>query len=289
MLVSNVTSGASDREVVDEVRAIMTSLGEVDSVAPESLDEFDGMVRNAAEGADLVVVAGGDGTTNCAINALHDRLDDLSFAIVPMGTGNDLARTIGLPLDPVEAAKFLVDGGEAEIDVGRATGPGIDRLFLNACMGGFPVEVDRAVGEDDKRRLGPVAFWVGGAKAALDLPRFEVEINGKAVPRCVAVGVGNGRTAGGGISVFPKADARDGRLECRALSVEGIVDGLRTVAKVRSGRIDQLPQTESLSGNRIEITSRPELEFNVDGDLVGLRTPARFSIEGRIRLRVTNP
>ena len=286
LIISNASSGGSADEVVNEVRHKFEELGETTHLQPPSLESFDEDVQRSARDKDLVVVAGGDGTLNCTLNALGDRLDEVALAVVPLGTGNDMARTLDLPGDPLEAAEAIVDGVERSVDYCRARGGGTERLFLNACMGGFPVEVNESIDENTKRRLGPYAFWIGGVKAVARLPRFRVEIDGESLEDVVAVGVGNGKTAGGGIPVFPEAVPDDRVVECCAMQVEGLLDGLRLAGGVRSGAHASLDNVWGRKADRFEVKSDPELEFNVDGDLMGLTTPATFEVAGRVRLRV---
>lgn len=287
LLVSNAQSGGSDAETVASIVTTLGEIGEVEQISPDSLDSFYDDVRGAGRRCDLIVVAGGDGTFNCTVNALKDDLDGRSFGLVPMGTGNDLARTLDLPQDPADAARGLVDARERELDVSRASGPGVDRLFVNACMGGFPVDVNEAIEEGDmKRRLGPFAFWVGGAKALTDMTRFTAKVNGLAVENCVAVGVGNGRTCGGGIEVWPQADPADGQLDACALPVGGAADAVKLAAKVRDGKHLDLVGVTTTRGSRIEIGASEDIEFNVDGELVGLKAPAVFEVIGSLTMRV---
>ncbi len=287
LLVSNAQSGGSDEETVASIAMTLGEIGEVEQISPDSLDSFYDDVRDAGRRCDLIVVAGGDGTFNCTVNALKDDLDGRSFGLVPMGTGNDLARTLDLPQDPADAARGLVDARERELDVSRASGPSVDRLFVNACMGGFPVDVNEAIEEGDmKRRLGPLAFWVGGAKALTDMTRFTAKVNGLAVENCVAVGVGNGRTCGGGIEVWPQADPADGQLDACALPVGGAADAVKLAAKVRDGKHLDLEGVTTTRRSRIEIGASEDIEFNVDGELVGLKAPAVFEVIGSLTMRV---
>lgn len=244
----------------------------------------EGDLVDAARDADVVVVAGGDGSLNHAVNDLAERLDELVFGLVPTGTGNDFARTAGIPDDPAEAVRAVTAGTERTFDVCRASGGGVTRLFVNACMGGFPVQVNEAIDASTKDRLGPLAFWVGGAKAATDLRKSTVTIDGIELPDCVAAGVGNGRTCGGGIPVWPGADPSDGQLDACGLAVSSAAAAVRLLVKVRSGEHEALDEVRTSRGSRIELDADPPIELNVDGELVGLTTPATFEVCGTFRM-----
>ena len=286
LLLSNAAAGSADPKSMKLIERELAVMGSVAPLAPDSAESFDEEVLGAASDADLVVVAGGDGTFNRALNALEDRFDDLELGLIPMGTGNDFARTLGLPKDPIEAARVQVAGAARSIDVWRATGSGVTRLFINACMGGFPVEVNEAIDEDLKRRFGPLAFWVGGAKAAADLTRYQVTMGDRRISDCVAAGVGNGKTCGGGITVWPEADPADGMLDGCALSATGVAEGLKLAATVRKGGHVGLEEVEMLRAEQIEVYSEPVMEFNVDGELVELESPVSFERAGRATVRV---
>jgi diacylglycerol kinase (ATP) len=286
LVVANESSGSSDPAGLDGACSILEKLGSVTRLSPASRESFDAEVLAAAEGADLVVVAGGDGTLNCAVNALEARLDDLELALLPMGTGNDLARTLEIPMDAREAAEIVRDGGTRSIDVGVAEGAGVRRLFVNACMGGFPIEVNEAIDEDLKKKLGPFAFWWGAVKTVADLPKTRVELDGQTIEDCVAVGVGNGRTCGGGMEVWPEADPTDGLLEAAALAASNITEALKLGAEVKAGKHLDNSGVATARQSSVTIDSHPAIEINVDGELVDLTTPARFTLERKLTLRV---
>jgi diacylglycerol kinase (ATP) len=284
-VVANASSGSADSEVLRSVCEVVSALGPVEVRVPPSAERFRDDVVDAASRSDLLVVAGGDGTLNLVVDALADRLGDVVLGLVPMGTGNDLARTLGIPDDPVRAANSLVKGRDRALDLGRARGPNVDRLFANACIGGFPVEMNQAIDADLKRRLGPAAFWVGGAKAAVKLERTVVRMNSVEVPDCLAVGVGNGRTSGGGIPVWPSARVDDGLLEGCALGAHDHAAAARLALKLKSGEHAELEGVVTTRARTITIDSDPPIEINVDGELVGLMTPATFEIVDRFKLR----
>lgn len=287
LLVTNPASGGSGKHDQDQILHALERFGDVEVVEPSSRDAFDAEVRSRAADREVVVTAGGDGTLNCTINALRERLDDLTFGLIPMGTGNDLARTLGFAdLDPPEAAGLLADAPATSLDVGIATGQGAERLFVNACMGGFPIQVDEALTDEEKEKLGAAAFTWGGVKALTDLDRSFVTLNGIAVPDCVAVGVGNGRTCGGGIQVWPQADPTDGRLDGCALPAEGPTDLVKLGASLKLGRHRDLDGVTTVRSSTISIEADPAIQINVDGELVGLRTPASFELFTMTRMLV---
>lgn len=278
LLITNPASGGAAKHDRDEIVSHLGRMGPVETIEPSSLDDFPKEVSAAARGVDLVVAAGGDGTFNCTINALYDMLADIKVGLIPMGTGNDLARTLGIGTDPIEVAQALSDATERRLDVGCASGAGAERFFVNACMGGFPVQVNQVLDDGEKEKLGPAAFIWGGAKALAELDRSTVTIGGAEVPDCVAAGVGNGRTAGGGIEIWPEADPGDGLLEGCALGASGPADLVKLGAALKLGDHRKLAGVTMTRGRTIEIASDPQIEVNVDGDLVGLKTPATFEI-----------
>lgn len=287
VLVTNESSGGSNDEVIEEVSKRLSSLGTVERVEPDDATSFGDDIRATLGDDDgLIVVAGGDGTVNCTINGFADDFEGRRFALVPMGTGNDLARTLGLDPDPVTAAEQLVDGSEVTLDVARATGEQTSRLFVNGCMGGFPVQVNEAIEGDVKERYGPLAFWVGGAKAAADLTRWRLTVDGEEFADVVAAGVGNGRTAGGGIEVWPEADPGDGVLDLCVLPAAGVGAALRLAATVRRGSHGDIDGVETRRARRFEIRAEPAIEFNCDGELIDLVSPVTFELVDRLRMRV---
>ncbi|MGH2774957.1 MAG: diacylglycerol/lipid kinase family protein [Actinomycetota bacterium] len=287
ILVGNSSSGSSDEEVLQEVAGRLSSLGPVDRVEPESADSFGDDIRRALGDEEaLIVSAGGDGTMNCTVNGFAGDFEGRTFALIPMGTGNDLARTLGLDSDPVAAAQQVVDGTDTFLDVGRASAASVDQLFVNACMGGFPVKVNQAIEDDVKARFGPLSFWVGGTKAAADLTRWTVHVDGEEFSDVVATGVGNGKTAGGGITVWPDADPTDGELDLCVLPAEGVADALKLAATVKRGAHQNIANVTMRRARRFEIKAEPDIEFNCDGELIDLVSPVTFELVDRLRMRV---
>ena len=286
-LVSNPASGSTDDDTLEQVAFELSPLGDVVQVRPESPDTYGDALRAAlGEGRGVVVVAGGDGTINDALNGLGSDLRELVFGIVPMGTGNDLAGALGIAEDPIAAARQAAAGRETALDLCRAYTETTSRLFVNACMGGFPVLVNREIDGSLKERLGPLAFWVGGVKAAADLERWRVRVDGELIEDAVAVGVGNGKRVGGGMEVFPDARLADGLIDLCIMPAAGVAAGLRLAASVARGDRPRVEGVVTRRARRFEIGAEPELEFNCDGELIDLKAPATFEVTGRICVRV---
>ena len=287
ILVANSSSGSSDAELLDRVTERLSTLGPVDRVEPRSANSFGDDIRGALDGDEgLIVSAGGDGTMNCIVNGFAGDFEGRTFALIPMGTGNDLARTLGIDPDPVAAAQQVVDGSERDLDVGRASGGSIDSLFVNACMGGFPVKVNQTIKDDVKKRLGPLAFWVGGAIAAADLTRWRIRVDGEEFSDVVAAGVGNGRTAGGGVTVWPDADPSDGELDLCVLPAESVIDAVKLAATIKRGAHESIGDVTMRRARRFEIEAQPAIEFNCDGELIDLVSPVTFEVVDRLRIRI---
>lgn len=282
LLVVNPASGGSSEVSVDEL--LRAAGPRAALVAPRSAASFRAEVTAAARGTDRIIVVGGDGTLNQAINAFDHRFGSICWGLIPAGTGNDLARSLGLPPDPMKALHIALGDETRQLDVGIARGDGVERLFINACMGGFPVDVDENATDDLKERFGPFAFWVAGMRAARQLDRSTVTLNGKELGDCVAVGVGNGRTVGGGIEVFPDADPSDGILEACAFAVPDVAAAAKLIPRLVRGTHEGIDEVVTRRGMRIHIDSDPPIEFNIDGDLHGLKTPVRFEVAGTLTM-----
>ena len=163
---------------------------------------------------DLLIAAGGDGTLNEVVHGLMELSTTARppLGVVPLGTANDFATGCGIPHDPEEALALCMEGKATSIDVGKAN----EHWFLNAASIGFGAEITATTPPELKHLLGPAAYAVMGAILAMNVHHYrgrltlpDREITGSGP---VAV-VGNGRQAGGGLQVTPRARVDDGLLD----------------------------------------------------------------------------
>lgn len=168
-----------------------------------------------AAGYTTLIAGGGDGTVREVAEALAQSGQQASLAILPLGTANDFARAAGVPQEPA-AALALLDVAPRPVDIGEVN----DQLFLNMATGGFGSKVTANTPEDLKKLLGGAAYLLTGltrfsevhaARGRFRGPDFQWE------GEFLALGIGNGRQAGGGHLLCPEARADDGLLDVSIL------------------------------------------------------------------------
>jgi YegS/Rv2252/BmrU family lipid kinase len=172
------------------------------------------MAGELAGEVEVLLVFGGDGTVHEVANGLPLGApgDGPLVALLPAGTGNDLARALGLPPDPVAAARELLDARPRALDL-LDCGP---LRAANGINAGFAAAATDVLSRRTKKLLGPAAYIVGGVRAGLKPPTWpaRVEVNGRVVEgQALAVVVGNGGSFGGGRWLLPDADPGDGLLD----------------------------------------------------------------------------
>jgi YegS/Rv2252/BmrU family lipid kinase len=238
---------------------------------PESLPP---LISRMADQVDRVVIGGGDGTLNAAAPAL--RSSGLPLGIVPLGTANDLARTLGIPTDPVAAAQVVAAGRTARIDLGEVNG----QPFFNVASIGFGADLADALTRDSKRRWGSLGYAVAALRLLRRMRPFTTEIvhgGASQISRTVHIAVGNGRHYGGGMTVEAAARIDDGRLHVFSLEVASMWRLLQMLPALRSGRHQPWSEIRTLAGEEIEIRTRRPRSVNTDGEIT-TRTPARFRV-----------
>lgn len=225
--------------------------------------------------ADLVVIAGGDGSLNAAAPALME--SGLPLGILPGGTANDLARTLGLPLDMVGAARVISAGRIKAIDVGDVNG----KPFFNVASLGMSAKLADRLSRETKRRWGRLAYALTAIEVLIEARRFGAVIRSddgqEMTVRSLQIAVGNGRHYGGGIIVEETAEINDGRLDLYSLEFRDVWRLPFMALAFRQGRHGLRDEVRTMSGVRFEIRTRRPMPVNADGEIV-TETPAIFSV-----------
>jgi diacylglycerol kinase (ATP) len=266
-------AAAADR-IADALRQLGLPLLHRPCNGPAAIDSE---IRRQAGEVDRVIIGGGDGTLNGAAAALL--ATGLPLGIIPLGTANDLARTLAIPADPLEAAQVIAAGHQHRIDIGEVNG----RLFFNVASVGFGVKLTQALTGETKRRWGTLGYALAAVKALRRMRPFTVEIlhgGQRYMSRTVHVAVGNGRHYGGGMTVSDTAEIDDNRLHVYSLEVTSAWQLLRLLPALRSGRHDAWTEIRTFSGQDIHLSTRRPRSVNTDGEIT-CRTPARIHVRPR--------
>jgi diacylglycerol kinase family enzyme len=229
-----------------------------------------------AAGARLVLVCGGDGTVAACAGALAGT--GVAMAIVPVGTGNLLARNLGIPLQPAEALQVAFGPDERVIDVLEAA----EQRFVVMAGLGFDAALIRDTDEQLKERFGWVAYVGGMAKALRRSPRarFTVSIDDgpPVASESIGVLVGNVGQLEAGITLMPDASPDDGQLDVLVLAPRTVRDWPALVWRILRRRPDSGRQAEILRGKAVTITSAVEVPVEFDGDFRGAATELRVEV-----------
>ncbi len=227
-----------------------------------------GQARQAvAAGARLVLVCGGDGTVAACAGSLAGT--GVSMAIVPGGTGNLLARNLGIPLELPDALELAFHGADRAIDV-LAAG---ERRFVVMAGLGFDAALIRDTDEQLKARLGWFAY-LGGFARAIRRRRsgqFSIEVDAQPPIRRRAIGVlvGNVGQLQGGVTLLPDARPDDGELDVIVLAPDRFWDWPMLLSRILRKRPASGAQADTLRGRRVRITADRALPAEFDGDFSG--------------------
>lgn len=226
---------------------------------------------------DRVIVAGGDGTVNAAVQGLAR--SRLALGIIPLGTANNLARTLGIPSD-IEAAS-AVSAGELRrrIDLGWVN----DRYFCTTASIGLSVQITEELSHNDKRTWGPIAYALTAARVIRRARPIHATIEwegGSCQSRTVQIVVGNGRYYGAALAVAEDATIDDARLDFYSLEVRHWWELLKLVPSLKRGTHGKRDEVEALRGRSFLIRTRERMPIDLDGEL-GAETPAHFRVVPR--------
>ncbi|MGX9984697.1 lipid kinase [Methylobacterium fujisawaense] len=236
------------------------------------------VIRNLAGVVDAIVVGGGDGSVNAVLEGAL--ATQLPLGILPLGTANDLARTLGIPPDPVAAASIIQGGYLRQIDLGRVNG----HLFANVASLGLSVELTRRLTGGLKRRWGRLGYPIAAAQALIHAKPFVAEVRCGQLSERMSVrqiAVGNGVFYGGGMSVYEAAQIDDGCLDFYSLEAHRRWWLLPVLPFLRGGRQRGLPGVRAFcSLDPIHVRTEPPLSINTDGEITTM-TPAVFEVLSR--------
>jgi YegS/Rv2252/BmrU family lipid kinase len=229
-------------------------------------------VKQALNKAPMVIVGGGDGSLSSFVD--HFIGTDVVFALLPLGTANSFARTMGVPLDLDGAIEVIAKGQARKIDVGCINGD----YFLNAAAMGLAPKVAETVPHGLKRKLGRLGYLVWAGWSAANFRAFRVKLeDGERAHRMWAteVRIGNGRYHGG-IELIENADLKSGEIVIQVVTGRSLMKlGWSYFAAATKLRARHEAVREFV-GSKFTLSTKPRMRVSIDGE-VAAETPLEIS------------
>lgn len=239
--------------------------------------------QSVRSGAKLIIVIGGDGTQTAAVAELAHT--NCALAVIPAGTGNSFAFSLGIKDDLDTAIETIANGKEVRVDVGIVNGT----HFANFATIGLIADAANRTPRGLKRVIGPIAYGVAAVQSFLRDKPFEMRVKWKGETLKIVTHqaiVASGRYFGWQ-PVTPQASLRSGDLAFFAAAGDKAQDVIATNTALLRGDHTQLEHAHYFSAPKITIKTTPKQPLNIDGHALG-RTPAKFKIAPRA-LRVLVP
>ena len=279
--------GAAVAERVELARAALRDHGDDGEVvvADGRGRGCDAARKLVQRGVETVVVWGGDGTVNEVASQLVGR--GAALGIVPAGSGNGLARELGLSMHPAHALRTALRGPVRTIDAGELGG----RLFFNVAGVGFDASLAAAFNARERR--GPGGYLAAALREALryEPARYDVDADGGgASGAALLVAVANTRQYGNGAIIAPAARLDDGRLDVVVVPPIGLLAAGWQLRRLFRGTLDGLPGVRMLRVREGEIAAGEPLAFHVDGEVVRGERRLTIAVHARaLPVRVPAP
>jgi diacylglycerol kinase (ATP) len=242
-----------------------------DCAAKEDLSPI---IASRRDACDLVILGGGDGTMNAAAKGLIEARRPLG--ILPLGTANDLARSLGIPEDITLATNVIIDGRRRSIDLGEVNG----NPFFNVASIGLSADLAAELTSELKRRFGRVGYAIAALSVLLRAEPFRatIEANGrKARALTLQIAVGNGLYYGGGMAIDKNARIDDGTLDLYSLEMRRAWKLALMARAFRYGEHGAWREVRVEHAQAFRVRTRRSRPVNADGELV-TQTPAEFRI-----------
>ncbi|MBW9207336.1 YegS/Rv2252/BmrU family lipid kinase [Mumia sp. zg.B17] len=286
LLIANADAGSSDDEVLERILETLRRSWTVEVARTSDAEDLAEALVSHPD-VDVVVVAGGDGSLHATVQGLWtlDRLSTATLALVPMGTGNDFARTVGLDEDPEKVAQGLLGATPTPHDIAIDDD---DHVVVNAVHVGVGAQAGKDA-EPWKRRLGPAGYVVGALKAGLlgSPARLSVVVDGRSLVRhddVVQVAVGVGRYVGGGAPLLPEADPTDGILDVTVSRANPMHRRIAYGVRLMRGSHTDRDDVVTTRGRSVTISGKA-MSWNADGETGdGLRERTWTVVPGAYRM-----
>jgi diacylglycerol kinase (ATP) len=288
VVVINPQAGGGSE--LDSLRELLSGHPRMELRVTEHAHHATELALEAAEaGVGIVAAAGGDGTIHEVVKGLLQAERAPALGLIPLGTGNDLARSLDIEADPEAAVDLLLAGHTRWMDLVHAELDGAPWTCINAAAGGFAGQVGETADEELKRRWGPLSYVRSAIEAMGELSPWAVrlDVDGRSHELdALNVVIANGRFAGHGIPIAPRADPFDGMMNVAVVLTAPILQLSRMLPKLLAGEDPGDENFLVVAGRQVSLEVDRPMPFSVDGELVEA-TRAGFRLEpGALRVVV---
>ena len=274
LLIVNRLSRSGDADLASAIDFLRGAGLDVRPHGIEDAKQIPELIRAHRGLVDLIVLGGGDGTMNAASEAVLEL--GVPMALLPLGTANDLARTLGIPAELEGACAVVAAGVRHRIDLGRVNG----KYFFNVASVGLSVAVARMIDSDTKKRWGSLGYGLTVLRAVRENRPFRARVTCDGRVRSflsIQLAIGNGRHYGGGMTVAKDAAIDDHMLDLYSIGPVGLAKLVLIAPSLRTGRQGDWHGVHLLRGQRIEVVTHRPMAVNTDGEVTA-RTPALFEV-----------
>lgn len=275
LFITNKKSGKADNELNGAVKILKDAGLNLIEQEAENPARINDLIRQHRDQVDSVILAGGDGTMGAASGALSEC--GLALGILPMGTANDLARTLKIPESIESAAAIIANGRRHAIDLARVNG----HWFVNAAHIGLGVKVNRGLTRDLKSRWGRFSYARSLIDAFNSMRPYHADIvcDGEGIRiRSIHITVANGRFYGGGMALSQEASVDDHQLRIFSLEPQSFWSFLSHSVVILGGKLKGREGVWLRGGENIRIDTSRKMPICADGEPVSW-TPAYFELQ----------
>ncbi|MEW9094397.1 MAG: YegS/Rv2252/BmrU family lipid kinase [Clostridiaceae bacterium] len=226
-------------------------------------------LENAFEDIDknykYILVAGGDGTVDNIVNFIKEKNIDLPIGILPVGTANDFAKFIGMPIDVGEACEQILNSTPRKIDIGKVN----DKYFINVASAGLFTDISQKTDTNLKNNLGKLAYYVKGIEQIPNFRKLKIKVTSDDINYdgdMYLILVFNGQTAGN-LHLAYNAEIDDGMLDVLIIQAGMLIDLVPLfISMLKGDHLENAPNLLYFKTNKLHIECYEDIVTDIDGE-----------------------
>lgn len=265
-VINPIAGGGKALETIPLIEETMDGLEKIyDIVLTENPGEATDIARKMAEKYSVIAAVGGDGTINEVAKGLLEAKTG-TMGIIPAGTGNDMVRSLKIPLDPKKSLKILIDGNRKDIDIGSVNGT----TFLNIASIGYDADTIANHSKFKEKIKGKIVYFISVVYTIFNFKKKDLEIyidDKKIEEEVVLLAIGNGMYYGGGFQILPMAELDDNKLHVCIVSGLGKLKTMILLPTLLNGKHIKFKRyVRNFTADEVKVQAKEKLYLNIDGE-----------------------